>query len=75
MTLRQIFDSTPREIDAEALEEHLLLAALDWWKSKRPEGWTHRQHLHMPDAFLRSAAEQELAQRVAAYLIETGETK
>lgn len=36
-------------------------AAVKWWESKRPEGWTVYKHLGTPDVGLMNAAEKALA--------------
>lgn len=49
------------------LERLALTAAVAWWKSKRPRGWSHKQHLDEPSA-ATAGADAELAWAVARML-------
>lgn len=49
------------------LERLALAAAVQWWKAKRPRGWTHKQHLDEPSAAL-VGIDAELAWCVARML-------
>ena len=46
----------------------LFEAAVKWWESKRPCGWTLERHLENPTAN-RSGAEKQLAKEIAKILI------
>jgi hypothetical protein len=49
-------------------------AAVAWWNSKSPEGWTQARHMQMPEINTCTDAERALAQAVAV-LVECGWTK
>jgi len=46
----------------------LFEAAVKWWESKRPDGWTLERHLKNPTVN-RSGAEERLAKEVAKIII------
>ncbi len=64
--------SPPKPLD-EATKALLAVvdAAIRWWESKCPVGWTQARHLQMPKVNTSTARECELAQAVAA-LVELG---
>ena len=45
-------------------------AAVWWWRTKRPMGWTQRQHLANPDVNTTTTAQSHLAYTVAL-LVQT----
>ena len=48
----------------QALHE-LSLAALKWWRSRRPTIWKEEQHLAFPDASCTTPEEKELSEACA----------
>lgn len=49
------------------LERLAFETAVSWWKSKRPRGWTHKQHLDEPSVAL-TGHDAELAWAIARVL-------
>lgn len=52
----------------KAPEVELRLAAIRWWKQRRPVEWTHRQHLANPTVNTTTPSEQRLARAVAKFV-------
>jgi hypothetical protein len=52
----------------DTLGENALGAAIAWWHSKKPHGWTLEQHLETPHVSLGPPKEVALAKAVSAYL-------
>ena len=48
----------------------ILLAAMSWWKRRRPAQWTLEQHLEQPTVNMRGIEEFELAEAIAESLRE-----
>ncbi len=46
----------------------LLLAAIAWWRAKRPAQWTEEQHFAQPCVNLRGMEEFNLATSISDYL-------
>jgi hypothetical protein len=59
-----------------SVKTEVVAAAIKWWKSHRPVGWTENQHLENPtvNAGYRDSA-GDLAEAVAGYLLEKRLTK
>jgi hypothetical protein len=52
--------------DYDRAKNFLVVAALDWWESKRPKGWTEEMHLAAPTHGLKTAHEIAMARHAAA---------
>ncbi len=52
----------------EVFHGELLIAALRWWVSFRPEGWSTEEHLRIPTINTQTRYDYELAQAVARVL-------
>jgi len=48
------------------LEQRVINAALQWWRSCRPVGWTIRMHLAAPDVNTATHSDANLASVIAA---------
>lgn len=46
---------------------HVITAAVQWWKGKRPTHWDLHTHLEHPTVNCSTTTEHELALAVAAY--------
>jgi len=48
-----------------ASKERIVYAAIRWWRSRSPVGWSFRQQLQDPEINLTTDAERELAREIA----------
>lgn len=46
----------------------LINGSVSWWESNRPVGWSEAQHLENPTINCSTPAEDQLAERVAAWI-------
>jgi hypothetical protein len=53
-----------------ASRDDVILAAYQWWLSKRPEWWTEEQHVAAPTKHCVTAEERKLALQVVCWLDE-----
>jgi hypothetical protein len=50
-------------------ENMVIIAAIQWWKSKKPRGWTYEQHMSNPTVNCeKTKEEKELAKSIARFL-------